>query len=253
MSQGEQYRGPIIGTGDSWFSYSSGDNGTGIRAGFDIIYFLKDYFKYEIDGHFKAGDKLALMTNGSQFQSVLKMVERKKPRVFLFSGGGNDVAGEGFELFLSPIPNYINHSVLNANMIIFENCYKRMIRKIQTVSPDTQIIAHGYGYPPVTGKGVGQILGFLTGGPWLLPALNNEEIPADHHNDIVIALIDRYYDLLFYLESKFDNFHVLDFRSLLKASDWDNELHVKDDAYQDIASRFHDKIQRLVGGNPYKV
>lgn len=84
--------GKIIAEGDSWFDYMPGT---------DLMDCLKNLFDYDIDNYATAGDTLENMIFGTrinknfqrvtpQIETVLLRIQQVQPKVFLFSGGGND-------------------------------------------------------------------------------------------------------------------------------------------------------------------
>lgn len=85
----------LVAEGDSWFDYLPGR---------DLIDCLRVRHGYRIDNFAKAGDTLENMIYGSgitrRFERVeptitpvLWRIQSVKPKAFLFSGGGNDIAG----------------------------------------------------------------------------------------------------------------------------------------------------------------
>jgi len=166
----------LVSEGDSWFDYLPGT---------DLIDCLRMHHGYYIKNYARAGDTLENMIYGTginrSFQritpsidKVLRKIGQMKPKVFLFSGGGNDISGDEF-------PSYLNHNnsglpvlrddyINNMINIVFKKYFEDLIAKVSAISPDTNILVHGYGHTIPTGKGVG-IFSFNFAGPWLRPAL----------------------------------------------------------------------------------
>lgn len=244
-------RPQIVAEGDSWFDYLPGT---------DIIDCLRNHHGYSIKNYADAGDTLENMVYGTKFKKgsfrpaeptifkVLRKIEQLKPKVFLFSGGGNDIAGDEFGSFLNhaetglpPLRNeYIDYMINN----VFKKCCEDLISKVTQVSPHTHIIMHGYGYTVPTGKAV-SLLGFKFAGPWLRPALTAKRIlEADAQARTVEAMIDSYNEMLKSLDAKYPFFHHVDLRSIINANvDWANELHLKNSAYARAADRVSDAIR----------
>ena len=242
----------IVAEGDSWFDYLPGT---------DLIDCLRNYHNYVIDNYAKAGDTLENMIYGTginkHFERVsptidklLRRLGELKPKVFLFSGGGNDIAGEEFA-------SYLNHknsglSVLReqfANDMInkvFRKYFEDLIKKIAQVSPQTHIVVHGYGHTMPTGEGV-DLLFFTFAGPWLKPALTQKGIfDFNEQRYAAFTMIDKYNEMLKDLAIKHQNFHHVDLRDMLNPdSDWVNELHLRNSAYARAAKRIHETIQAL--------
>ena len=242
----------IVAEGDSWFDYAPGT---------DVIDCLQYYHGYRIDNYAKAGDTLENMIYGTgindRFQptsptieSVLRRLGELQPRVFLFSGGGNDVAGEEFESFLnhkasglSPLLESTLDQMVN---VVFRKYYEDLIAKVAATAPNTTIITHGYARTVPTGKGV-NILFFTFAGPWLRPALAKKGIldPVEQRN-LVFAAIDSFNEMLAGLSAAHSKFRHVDLRDMINPDrDWTNELHLKNSAFARVAHRIHLEIQSI--------
>lgn len=245
-------RTTLVAEGDSWFDYSPGT---------DLIDCLRNHYNYLIDNYAQAGDTLENMIYGSQINNrfervpptidrVLMRLKQLQPKVFLFSGGGNDVAGQGFESYLnhknSGLPILRVSFVNDMINVVFRQYWEDLITKVETVSPETHIITHGYGYTPPTGKGVEWL--FLTFcGPWLKPTLIRKGIldPIEQR-EVIFTVLDQYNQMLFDLAQKHDKFHYVDLRPLIdQEKDWVNELHLRNSAYARVAEKFHLTIQAV--------
>lgn len=246
----ESIQKEIIAEGDSWFDYLPGT---------DLIDCLRNIFNCNIECFAKAGDTLENMSYGTdinrdytrdipQFYRVLNRIRQKQPEVFLFSGGGNDIAGDEFI-------SYLNHKLSNPHNTfrssyaqsvidnVFKGCFDYIISEVNKVSPKTRIIAHGYGHTLPTGIGVG-LLRFNFAGPWLKPALVKKAIldPAEQ-NSIVTNIIDMYNDMLAGLDKSHPNFTYVDLRPIINpTTDWANELHLKNSAYARAAEMIYKVI-----------
>ncbi len=244
---------PLIAEGDSWFDYPPGT---------DIIDCLRKHYHYKIINYAHAGDTLENMIYGTRINNrfervsptidrVLWRLGRIKPKVFLFSGGGNDVAGDEFE-------SYLNHKdsglallreAFIENMInnVFRKYFHDLINKVAAVSPETNIVVHGYGHTHPTGKGV-DILFFTFAGPWLRPALAKKGVfDFVEQRRAVATLINAYNALLAELSQKYATFHYVDLRPIIDpANDWVNELHLRNSAYARVAKLIHEKIESLI-------
>lgn len=242
----------LMAEGDSWFDYMPGT---------DLIDCLRNNHQYVINNYANAGDTLENMIYGTHINKnfertsptinqVLTRIGELKPKVFLFSGGGNDIAGEEFM-------SYLNHknSGLKAlreqfldDMInsVFRKYFEDLIAKVTNVSPKTHIVVHGYGHTAPTGEGV-DFLFFTFAGPWLRPALTQKGIfDFNEQRNIVFTVIDKYNDMLKSLASQYKNFHHVDLRNILDPdSDWINELHLKNSAYARVAKQIHEVIKTL--------
>ncbi len=242
----------LIAEGDSWFDYLPGT---------DVIDCLRHNHNYIIENYSKAGDTLENMIYGTRInrrfervspsiEQVLRRLGELKPKVFLFSGGGNDVAGDEFESYLnhkeSGLPvlrdQYVN-DMLNQ---VFLKYLEDLIEKVAAVSPHTHIITHGYGRTAPTGIGV-DVLWFSFVGPWLRPALARKGIFGTvEQRKAVFTLIDKYNAMLAVLDQKYLKFHHVDLRDMIDPDrDWVNELHLRNSGFAQVAQRIHRAIKAL--------
>lgn len=242
----------LIAEGDSWFDYLPGT---------DVIDCLRNNHDLVIDNYAKAGDTLENMIYGTGINKrferlspsidiVLKRIGELKPKVFLFSGGGNDVAGEEFE-------SYLNHKnsglpVLRVEFIddminnVFNKYFTDLLGKVAAVSPQTHVVVHGYGRTLPTGEGVDWLF-FTFAGPWLRPALARKGIfDYVEQRKAVFMMIDKFNDMLEGLAKIHNKFHYVDLRDLIDPDcDWVNELHLKNSAFARVAQRINSVIQDI--------
>lgn len=241
----------IVAEGDSWFNYLPGT---------DLIDCLRANHGYSIKNYSKAGDTLENMIYGTKYlkgsferqeppiAEVLRKVKQMQPDFFLFSGGGNDTAGDEFS-------SYLNHADTKLPLLrkeyldymvnkVFKKCCIDLLNKIKAVSPNTKIIMHGYAYTKPTGKGV-SLIGFNFSGPWLKPALTQKNImSSDEQIHIVNTVIDEYNEMLKNISAEYSNFHYVDLRGVINPNtDWANELHLKNSAYARVADKIHEVIK----------
>jgi hypothetical protein len=246
--------GPLIAEGDSWFDY---------MPGIDIIDHLR-YRGYAFDVNYaSAGDTLENMIYGTrydnnynrlrpQIDAILARIKQVKPRAFLFSGGGNDVAGDEFA-------QYFNHA--SSGLGAFRNSFAQfqigdvfkkylddLCAKVRQASPSTFIVMHGYGHTPPTGKAVINAGPFRFVGPWLRPVLTAKNITdPQEQRKIVFHVIDLFNETLEAVKgNNSDNFRYVDLRKVINPDeDWVNELHLSNSAFYQAADSIHDELQSL--------
>ncbi|WP_298512850.1 SGNH/GDSL hydrolase family protein [uncultured Kordia sp.] len=253
----------IVAEGDSWFDYP-------FRK--DIIdYLIKK--GYAIDKYAKAGDTLENMVYGTEvkkrrnsysnkgaisLQKTLNSIRKHKPKIVLFSAGGNDIVG-------SEILGYLNHSVSNPasllNKEIFQARLAEMktaieffIKSVRATHVDCNILMDGYDYAKVNGKGYNFIFRNIKG-PWLLPSFVAKQISRkSDHKAIIKYLVDEFNQMLIDLDAQYNNFHHIDLRGKFpNDSQWDNEIHLKNSGYREIANIYHAKIEKIFGEDPIKI
>lgn len=254
----------IVAEGDSWFDYP-------LRK--DIIdYLIKK--GYAVDRYAKAGDTLENMIYGTEwkrtkdrdraqhlgslsFQRTILSIKKHKPKIVLFSGGGNDIVG-------SEILGYLNHRLSNPesliNKVIFEARLLEMkkaleffIKSVHNVCEHSQILMDGYDYAKVNGKGYSFIFRNIKG-PWLLPSFGMKAIVnVDEQKEIIKYLVDRFNEMLIELADEYAHFHYINLRGKFKEeSKWDNEIHLKNAGYREIANIYHEKITEIIHHDPVK-
>jgi lysophospholipase L1-like esterase len=242
----------IVAEGDSWFDYP---------LGLDILDNLKRQYGYEIFKVAEAGDTLENMVYGTEYgdnfsrktpaiRATLSAISEYKPRVFLFSGGGNDIAGPELESLLnhkdSGLPALRQEYVEFIYNVVAKQAYSRLIREVTKAHSGIHIITHGYAHPIPDGRGYKRLLRTWSG-PWLRPALTKKNIVvARESREVMRTLIDRFNRMLAELDAEHENFHYIDLRPHVLDVDWENELHLRNHAYLRVAERFHNKIQELL-------
>jgi len=246
----------IVAEGDSWFDYP---------PGLDILDHLVD-LGHAMRKIASAGDSLENMVFGTKFglnfsrkpnplDHTIQLLIDDEADLLLFSGGGNDIAGDAFDA-------YFDHKDLNASpfrtayadeVILkgFRDTYVKMITRVRDeVSPDLHIIAHGYGNAIPDGRAVINLpFGFKFGGPWLRPTLTRKNIvAANEQRTMVTNVVSRINDMLKSIatDPQFqDHFHYVDLRPIIQDTWWVNELHLTNAAFLEAAKAFDDVIDNL--------
>ena len=221
----------IVSEGDSWFQYP-------LLLDDVIDHLSKDYAICSLGG---AGHVLADMVAEDE---MTQAIERERPDVFLISGGGNDLLGDGMlktvlKPFQSgrPAEEYLNRrfeEVLSAIEENYTNVFDRFTRRF----PRLKIFCHGYDYA------------IPDDGPWLgkpMQALKIKE--KDLQTEIVAVLIDRFNEMLAGLAAGFSGTvrHV-DCRGLVGAGSWHDELHPNNNGYKTVATRINSAIHDVISG-----
>jgi lysophospholipase L1-like esterase len=243
----------IVAEGDSWFDY---------RIGPDIIDCLRRFHGYSITNFASIGDTLENMIYGTKYNrnyrrdkvtitEVLRRIGKLKPKIFLFSGGGNDIAGSEFESYLNHVESglpplrvdYLDYMINT----VFRKYLKDLIQKVNSRSPNTKIVIHGYGYTVPTGIGAKRFL-ITWKGPWMLPALARKGIfDAVVQCKIVKTIIDKYNQMLSDLDNEYDCFKHVNLCGIIDMdNDWENELHLNPAAYATVADKINEEIKEIL-------
>lgn len=163
--------------------------------------------------------------------------EKRLPDAILFSGGGNDVAGDRFCIFLdfakpgsSGLDDVRFRGVLDAVQASLLDLFAFRDRH----APGVPIFAHDYDFPIPNGAHP------PCAGPWLKPSLifmgwnNLEEGTA-----IVREALLQFSTMLRNLAAdRANNFTLVPTQSTLKREDWANELHPYPAGFRKLAAEF---------------
>jgi hypothetical protein len=257
-----------VAEGDSWFDYLPSYLENPLRG--DLIGHLNTGGRVNVFKVAKAGDTLENMIFGTevdghfrpepaQIDKTLEVIRRRQPRFFLFSGGGNDIAGVELEA-------YLNHQgrdghatglpVLRAEHVeyvfntVFRNAFEQLIAQVKDAAPDIHIFLHGYANAIPDGRGVVNTpFGWHFVGPWLLPALAHKRIiDPVRQRAIIRELIGHLNTLLADLAARNANVHYIDCRPAVQDADWVNELHLTSAAFGRVATLFENTIVAALGG-----
>ena len=255
----------ILADGDSWFDYPIGK---------DVLDYLNNYFRHPVTKLAKAGstlnelvygpDELFTGDPGKGKTRLTKVVEKLRQQEFdayLFSGGGNDIAGPEFFSFInhaaSQLPNP-NREVLDGVVNgTFRKAYEDMIEVLLTEADRRNIklpiLVHGYDFPWPDGRGA-VALGII--GPWFEDTFRKKGFPLSGANDpdllrrrkIVAEFIKSLNAMLDSLQTKYLGkvFKVDLLGTLPNRSDWANELHPTNAGFAAVAWKFNNRLYEVV-------
>ena len=220
----------IVSEGDSWFQYP---------------FFLKDIIDY-IDDEFAvrslgaAGDTMSDMLEEKEY---LKHIKDEDADVFLFSGGGNDMLGNGGLVSMlhqydskMKAEDYLNNVAANNIFETIKGNYSSLIQQISDEFPNVHILIHGYDY----------ILPDPNNGKYLWEPMNSRGIlVAKLKKDIARVLINRF-NLILERLSDGERVHYINCRdSINDPSYWDDEIHPTSKGFKLIAERFKEKLNLI--------
>lgn len=147
----------ILAEGDSWFEYP-----LPLTHGDGVIYRLQKFLGYGIANMAHHGLEVEQMMGLSIRQEIISRLNdpRVKFDALLFSGGGNDLVGDQFCIWLKDAPPVVPPALMldlnavNAALAILEAEYRELVDIRDQYSPQTVIFVHAYDFPPITGIGV---------------------------------------------------------------------------------------------------
>jgi hypothetical protein len=231
----------LLAHGDSWFDYPLTGNGLPI-AQTDIIAQLGNI-----------GDLAPAILNISHYgdattqEMALPKQQRLlaglrdpanwgttgKPDAILFSGGGDDIAGDQFCIYL----DYAAQGSNGLNATRFADVlgsvtasYLDLFAFRDRYAPGVPILGHCYDFPISSGVHP------LCAGPWLKPSLDFCGWDLQQGAVIVRAALTQFRAMLTTLANdRANNFLLADTQGTLVASEWANELHPDPGGFAKIA------------------
>ena len=257
LARTESSRINVVVEGDSWFAYPRewlffGGNSNLVQSIFEPLAKRRVMNALCLASN---GDTAKAMMSGKQQSKMRKLLRRygKKIDLFLFSAGGNDVVGPDD---LAPLLNQyqdgfdanqcINQLAFTKKLDDIEKHYKTLLKLRDSHAPNMKIICHTYDYLVPSDKGAEFLWGVEVSGPWILPSLQDKDIPEHLHTAIIEILLDTFRSRLLKLEKTIDNnFIVADTLGTLRpghGSDWLNEIHPTTSGFNRLARVIYEKI-----------
>jgi hypothetical protein len=255
----------LLADGDSWFDYPLGQ---------DVLDYLNNYFQHPVTKLARAGSTLnelvygpgdLLLSDPSQgttrLTEVVAKLREQRFDAYLFSAGGNDIAGPEFFSFVNHAasrlanPNAeVLHGVVSAT---FQKAYEDMIDILQMVAEKQgiklPIFVHGYDYPFPDGRGA-LALGIV--GPWFDPTFRKKGYPFENHDPqqlqtrrtILNHFIDAFNAMLDAIVAKYPGIvhKVPTLGTLPKIEQWANELHPTNPGFLAIAWKFNNELYQVL-------
>jgi hypothetical protein len=235
----------LLAEGDSWFDYPlSPDVIDGIEAGGNprpLVLKLAHY-----------GDAATEMLGISKRRRLIDNLQNRANGVFdalLFSGGGNDIAGDQFCLWLTQNagggdPAYgFDRQRLADILGVVEAAYMDLVDIRNRYAANCIVFLHAYDFAQPNGKGVCGI------GPWLKPSLDFRGwTKFSDAAQIVKEVLQEFDKLATRFEQQHTGVVYVRTQGTLAASDWTNELHPNPRGFQKIAGVFLDALRKKFGG-----
>ncbi len=234
----------MLALGDSWFDYPLDGNSLTIGTT-DIIAQLQTMggnppVIYNLSHYGDATtDELSLPKQERTIQALQdpdNWLGSGKPDAILFSGGGNDIAGNQFCIFLdyaAPGVDGLNKDRFEKALGMVEASYLDLFVLRNRYATDVPIIGHAYDFPIPNGAHP------ACAGPWLLPSLQYCNWSVQEGTAIVKEALVEFNAMLMRLAADPANdFTVAPTQGLLQPGDWANELHPYPAGFKTIASAF---------------
>ena len=240
----------VIADGDSWFDYPKI-----LLTGGAVIDHLVKISGVKILNTAHYGDSVQQMLGVEKRRRIEALLKDPGFDILLFSGGGNDIAGDQFCLWLKPNTGGGAASAVDAGRLqeilgVVEDGYRDLIDIRDRCAPDCWIVTHAYDFPQPSDRGVCGV------GPWLKPSLDYRgwKKVADQFA-IAKMVLSIFNDLLVELEEeqkaagkKF--LHVRTQGTLNPHADWANEIHPNTAGFTKIAKVFSTALNGISGAFP---
>ena len=249
----------MVAEGDSWFDYF---------PAYDVLATLRHRRwgerRYRVYDCANAGALLNDMVYGRNMVEAFQLIKEHKPAVFLFSGGGNDIAGQELFVLLYHRKAIELHGELpriNTNILrglvdeVFGRAYRDMIELVRWKAAkvglaNLPIVMHGYDYAIPDGRGWAGGWGPLPG-PWLDPSLTRKGYDRKTHDamrrEVVRELIDAFNAMQIALLQEYPKLYHVDLRGVLQGHEWGNELHPTEEGFLRVTQRIESTIRAASG------
>jgi hypothetical protein len=239
----------LLSHGDSWFDYPLNGNDLALHST-DIISQLQTM-----------GDTQPLVLNLSHYgdatteemsltlqQRLILAIDNKAnwandsaPDAILFSGGGNDIAGTQFCIYLD-YDRGLNATRFAGVLEMTRASYLDLFAFRDEHAPGVPVIGHCYDFPIPNGAHPPCV------GPWLQPSLKFTRNEADGTAILHRALVEFRQMLLDLAADPINNFILVDTQGTLQPDEWANELHPFPEGFRKFASKFVEALSHRFPG-----
>jgi hypothetical protein len=238
----------MLAHGDSWFDYPLDGNDLSLDST-DIIAQLESMGStsplIQNVSHFgdATSEEMSLSKQErliSSLQDPANWLSAGKPDAILFSGGGNDIAGNQFCIYLNfadASTNGLNDSRFRDVLDMVEGAYLDLFAFRDRFAPGVPIFGHCYDFPTPNGSSP------ACAGPWLQPSLTFAGWNLSQGTAILRKALQDFRQMLVGLAGDPSHQYILiDTQGTLTPGDWANELHPFPAGFQKLAAKFVDVL-----------
>jgi hypothetical protein len=246
----------FLAIGDSWFEYPLGDYGLPVPfSNFAIVgprhlpsMGTPPPLINSIALHSQPMTAIMGLGNQERMKNLLGnpdgwLSATGLPDAILVSGGGDDIAGDQFILYLDALGGTLSAG-FQAVLDLIEWTYTALFKFRDEFAPNVPIFGHCYDYALPNGHGV-----LFAQRGWLRPSLDFAGYSYADDLVIVADAIDRFYQMLHALAGQPANlFTLVDTRGTLTRDTshplgWANELHPYTTGFSALAQKFLTALQ----------
>jgi hypothetical protein len=233
----------MLSQGDSWFDYPLSGNSVSLTST-DIIAQLTSMGVINPvilnTAHF--GDATTVEMSLPKQERMIAALQdpsnwvNDKPDAILFSGGGDDIAGDQFCIYLDyagPGSTGINAARFQGVLDSVQASYEDLFVFRDKYAPGVPVFAHCYDNPIPNGTHP------VCAGPWLKPSLDYCGWNVTQGTSILAQAITDFKAMLVALAN---NFTLVDTQGVLVPPDWANELHSYPAGFQKLAGKYLDAL-----------
>lgn len=234
----------IVSEGDSWFQHP---------ALMDAIDHLSLYYNIYSKG--AAGDSLRAYLQAGEWLEAFAEAKalakaagsEEQPRFLLLSGGGNDILGPQFSLFLkkpenqeAKLPSEWLNDRFDATLNQLMALYQHVLQRLKVEEPRVTAILHGYDYVRPAPHGA-------AGRSWLGQPMSECGIVQEEERQAVARyLIDAFNLALEKVADGAENAIWVDLRGAVQPWQWADEIHPDAEGYQMVAARLSAVIDQMI-------
>jgi hypothetical protein len=236
----------VMAEGDSWFDYPYPAFGGG------IVKRLQKRLGVPILNLAEAGDEVRFMLGVKQRARLVQSLREGCPAggpwdAVLFSGGGNDIVDNPMALWVkdwnpgTAPADHLHQPRFDIALGLVRAGYEDLIALRDALSPDTQLVFHGYDFALPDGRGACHL------GPWLKPTFDLRGFPTQAAGAAVVRrMLEQFAAMLDSLTAN-PRVTVVATQGTLapKASSWHNELHPAKTGFDTFAELFRRELARL--------
>lgn len=235
----------ILAEGDSWFDYPFEGGG--------VISRLQASMRADILNLAHHGDEARHMLGLKQRRRIIAelMNTRRMYDAVLFSGGGNDIVGDTFCLWLrdrdavsGDASRAINESGFTAELGVITHAYEELISirdEACRATPGRRIVVflHAYDWAIPNGSGVCPGIG-----PWLKPSLDDRGWTSRAEARVIVrTALERFARALGDLAARHSDVILIPTQGVLGETQWHNELHPNGTGFAKVARLFQQTIE----------
>ena len=253
MGAGAQGALNLICQGDSWFDYPLP---VPVVNQSDVVAHLKHLPSMSPEvlslAHYgEAAEDMLGVTKLHEFLAQLEDPANGKFDAILFSGGGNDLAGNQFRLWLADAAasgmdptKGLNPQRVTSILGVVAAGYQDLFIARDGIDKTIPIFAHSYDFAIPSGIGVCDL------GPWLKPGLDDRGwTDLGMARSIVKQLLLEFDAMLeAFATVAGNNFVHVKTQGTLADAQWANELHPNPDGFAAIAGKFVDALRSSFPG-----